>query len=156
MTAGGLCLPCALGRSGVTRVKREGDGATPLGRFALRRLYYRADRVAPPPRTGLPASPITPDLGWSDEPADPLYNRAVRLPRRFGHERMWRDDHLYDYVVVIGHNDAPALRPLGSAIFLHLAREGFTPTEGCVAIARSDMRRLLPRLGRNTTLLVAG
>lgn len=151
--AGSLAIACALGRGGLTRRKREGDGATPIGSFVLRQLYFRADRV-PRPRTDLPAQSINPVFGWSDDPADPLYNRAIRLPRRTRHERMWRDDHLYDYVVVLGYNDRPALRPRGSAIFLHLARTGYEPTEGCIAIAPDDMRRLLPRLAPEARLEV--
>ena len=153
LQAEALSLPCTLGRAGISRRKREGDGTTPVGSFQMRELYFRADRV-PRPVTGLPARPIDPHLGWSDDPADPLYNRAVRLPRHFAHERLWRDDHLYDYLVVLGYNDHPTLRPLGSAIFLHLVREDYAPTEGCVAIGRGAMRRLLPRLGPATRLIV--
>ncbi len=155
LMAGGLTIPCALGRSGTTRRKREGDGATPIGTFGLRRLYYRPDRVARP-ATALPAEPITPWLGWSDDPRDARYNAAVPLPSRFGHEFLWRTDQLYDYLIVLGYNDRPALRPLGSAIFLHLARDDLAPTEGCVAIARDAMRRLVPRLGPGTQLVVRG
>jgi L,D-peptidoglycan transpeptidase YkuD (ErfK/YbiS/YcfS/YnhG family) len=109
----------------------------------------------PRPSTGLRVRPLDPGLGWCDDPADPLYNRAVRLPRGGRHEGMWRDDHLYDYVVVLGYNDRPPLRPFGSAIFLHLARDGYQPTEGCVAISLGAMRRLLPRLGPTSRLTVS-
>lgn len=153
LKAGSLSMKCALGRGGLTRCKREGDGATPIGSFALRQLYFRPDRV-PRPETGLPVRPIDPGLAWSDDPADPLYNRAIRLPRGTSHELMWRHDCLYDYVVVVGYNDRPALRPLGSAIFLHLARSGYPATEGCIAVAPGDMRRLLARLGPRTRLVV--
>lgn len=152
--AGTTVIACALGRGGTTLSKREGDGATPIGEFPLRRLYFRPDRAAPP-LTGLAVRRIDPTLGWSDDPADPLYNRAVRLPRDRRHERMWREDGIYDYVVVIGHNDDPPLKPMGSAIFLHLARPGFLPTEGCVAVSRHDMQRLLPRLGPRTRIIIS-
>lgn len=144
---------CALGRGGVRLDKREGDGATPVGAFALRRLLYRPDRLAPPV-TGLPVSALDPDDGWCDDPADAAYNRPVRPPFAASHERMWRDDALYDLVVVLGHNDAPPRPGLGSAIFLHVARPDYQPTEGCVALAASDLARLLADCDETTILRV--
>jgi L,D-peptidoglycan transpeptidase YkuD (ErfK/YbiS/YcfS/YnhG family) len=132
----------ALGKGGLSHARREGDGATPIGTFALRHLWYRADRLARP-ETGLPASVIEPGSGWSDDPADPLYNRPVPLPHPFSHEHLWRLDGLYDLVVPLGYNDDPPVPGLGSAIFLHCARPDYDPTEGCVAIARSDLLTVL-------------
>ena len=138
---------CALGRAGIVTDKHEGDGGTPVGRFPLRRLYWRADRMVAP-ATGLPVEPIARDLGWSADPADPgHYNRAVRLPYGGSHERMWRDDALYDVVVVIGHNDSPPVPGRGSAIFMHLAHEDYAPTAGCVALARNDLLAVLAACG---------
>lgn len=153
LLAGGARMPCALGRAGIARAKREGDGAAPAGDFALRTLYFRPDRVARP-TTGLPVGEIAPDLGWCDDPASEAYNRPVRLPFAGGHERMWRDDRLYDLVIVIGYNDSPPLKGRGSAIFLHLARPEFGPTEGCVALRRGDLIRLLPRIGPATRISI--
>jgi L,D-peptidoglycan transpeptidase YkuD (ErfK/YbiS/YcfS/YnhG family) len=150
----GLTMPCALGRGGVGAFKREGDGATPRGRFALRRIWLRPDR-RPPPTSGLPSCLTETHDGWCDDPRHPRYNRPVRLPFAAGHERMWRDDGIYDVVIEIGWNDRPAIRGRGSAIFLHLARPGYTPTEGCVAVSRRDMARLLPRLGPHTRIDIA-
>ena len=133
---------CAIGRSGVTRNKAEGHGATPVGRFPLRRVLYRADRV-PAPDTALPTAEIDPDDGWCDDPEDAAYNRAVRLPYPARHERMWRGDGLYDVVVVMGHNDDPPQPGLGSAIFLHVAWPDYGPTEGCVALAKPDLLTFL-------------
>ena len=128
---------CALGRGGVVaaEAKREGDGATPLGRWPLVRVLHRPDRL-PAPATRLPVAPLRPEDGWSDDPADPDYNRPVTHPHPFSAERMWREDELYDVVVVLAHNDGPPVPGLGSAIFLHCARPGWPPTEGCVALAR--------------------
>lgn len=153
LSADGLVIPCALGRGGITTTKREGDGASPRGEFPLRKLYFRPDR-GPVPPTGLDIEAITPDLGWCDDPQSGFYNRPVILPFAARHERMWRDDHLYDLVIVIGHNDAPPRKGFGSAIFMHLAKPGFRPTEGCVALRRTDMIRLLPRLGPNTVIAI--
>jgi L,D-peptidoglycan transpeptidase YkuD (ErfK/YbiS/YcfS/YnhG family) len=147
--------PCAIGQGGIRTDKREGDGATPVGSFALRRVLYRADRLTAP-ATGLPVVALAPDDGWCDAPADPAYNRPVRLPYAASHERMWRDDGLYDLVVVLGHNDDPPVPGAGSAIFLHVARPGFLPTEGCVAVERDVLRALLARCGPGDVLTVPG
>jgi L,D-peptidoglycan transpeptidase YkuD (ErfK/YbiS/YcfS/YnhG family) len=149
----GLWAPCALGRSGIRLDKREGDGATPAGRFRLLGVLYRPDR-GPRPVTGLPVAAIRPDSGWCDDPADRRYNRPVRLPYPAGHERLWRDDRLYDLVVVIDHNFAPPVKGRGSAVFLHLAAPGFGPTAGCVAMAEPTMRKLLARAGPGTTIAI--
>ncbi len=145
---------CALGRGGVRAGKREGDGATPVGRFPLRRVLWRADRLDRPPVTGLPARPIAPDDGWCDAPDDPAYNRPVTRPYPASHETLWREDGVYDIIVVMGHNDDPVVPGLGSAVFLHVARPGWTPTEGCVALARDDLLRLLEACGPDSALTV--
>lgn len=133
---------CAIGRGGIRPDKREGDGGTPVGAFPLRRLLYRPDRLAPP-ATALPAGAIAPDDGWCDDPAHPDYNRPVRLPFAAGHEVLWREDAIYDLIVVLGHNDDPPVPGLGSAVFLHVAKSGYEPTAGCVALARDDLLALL-------------
>jgi L,D-peptidoglycan transpeptidase YkuD (ErfK/YbiS/YcfS/YnhG family) len=146
-------IRAALGRSGIALSKREGDGATPAGEFILREVWYRPDRV-PLPETGLPVRSITPEDGWSDDPADPAYNRPVRLPHPFGHERLWREDGLYDLIVPLGYNDDPPVTGLGSAIFLHCARPDWGPTGGCVAVARDALVGLLLCCGPETRLRV--
>ncbi len=139
---------CALGRTGVTpaEFKREGDGASPIGVWPMRQLFWRADRLARP-ATGLPAVEIIPEAGWCDDPADPFYNRPVILPYPASHERLWREDHVYDLIVELGYNDGPIIPGNGSAIFLHLAREDFSPTEGCVACSLPDLLALLRDAG---------
>lgn len=140
-----VSVPCSLGRSGLARDKHEGDGATPIGRFPLRRLLYRADRVQQPV-TGLPMSAIFRDDGWCDDMADRAYNTQVKLPFTPSHEELWRDDNLYDLVVVVGYNDAPAVPGLGSAIFLHVRAPDGGPTAGCVAIGRQYLLGILRAL----------
>jgi L,D-peptidoglycan transpeptidase YkuD (ErfK/YbiS/YcfS/YnhG family) len=135
-------LRCALGRSGIVRVKREGDGGTPAGAWPMRELLYRADRLARP-ATALPARAILPDDGWCDAAADPAYNRPVRLPHPASAESLWRRDRIYDLIVPLGYNDAPVRPGAGSAIFLHLARRSFAPTAGCVALSRRDLLAVL-------------
>jgi L,D-peptidoglycan transpeptidase YkuD (ErfK/YbiS/YcfS/YnhG family) len=148
LSCAGLVLPCALGKGGISILKREGDGATPRGRFCLRRVWLRRDG-RPGKLLRLPVRWTTPADGWCDDVGHSRYNRPVRLPFGASHEKMWREDYLYDIVIEIGWNDRPAIRNRGSAIFMHLARAGYTPTEGCVALSRPDMLRLLPRLTRD-------
>lgn len=133
-----LILRCAVGRAGLRADKQEGDEATPIGLLPLRRVLYRADRLARP-RAAVPIEPLAPLDGWCDDPAEPLYNRPVQLPFTGGHEALWRDDRVYDVIGVLGWNDAPVERKRGSAIFLHVARPGLPPTEGCLALALPDL-----------------
>ncbi len=132
----------ALGRGGVRADKQEGDGATPVGRLVLRRVLFRADRLAAP-RALVPVEPLAPADGWCDDPSHPDYNRMITLPHPARHEALWRADALYDLIGVLGWNDAPPRPGLGSAIFLHLARADFAPTEGCIGLALPDLLGLL-------------
>ncbi|MGE0056081.1 MAG: L,D-transpeptidase [Hyphomicrobium sp.] len=149
---GPLRWPCALGRGGLSSRKREGDGSTPRGRFRLLYGLRRFDKFALL-GTSVRLMRITPDLGWCDAPSDHNYNRIVCHPYRASAERLWRDDDLYDCVIVLDYNVKPRVRDRGSAIFLHIAREDFSPTEGCVALRKRDLRSLLARV-RSTTQLV--
>lgn len=142
----GRDVACTLGRSLARRDKREGDGATPLGRFAFRRVLYRPDKMEAP-HTRLQVAPLAANDGWCDAPDDNAYNQPVKHPYPASAERMWRDDDIYDVVVVLGHNDAPVVKGAGSAIFMHLARDDGRPTEGCVGLARGDLLDLLAALG---------
>lgn len=134
--------------------KREGDGGTPVGTFRLVGAFYRPDRL-PRPLTALPLRPMRADDGWCDDPGSRFYNQWVRLPFRGSHERLWRGDHLYDVVIVLDYNLEYPVPGAGSAIFLHQARPGFAPTEGCVAVSPEAMRRLLPQVGPATRLTVS-
>ncbi|MEQ8390000.1 MAG: L,D-transpeptidase family protein [Thalassospira sp.] len=135
---------CAFGINGITdaQTKTEGDGKTPAGRWQLRYVMYRADRRACP-RTKLPVTTISFSDGWCDDPKHPAYNCPVRLPFKGSHEKLYRDDHLYNIVVVLGHNDAPPVPGKGSAIFMHIAKPDYSGTEGCVALAEKDLETLL-------------
>jgi L,D-peptidoglycan transpeptidase YkuD (ErfK/YbiS/YcfS/YnhG family) len=138
----GHTFSCVLGRNGVSSLKHEGDGATPSGKFPLRRVLYRNDRVATP-LTALPTTPMAPDDGWCDDPEDPMYNHLVKMPYRASAENLWRDDRLYDVIAVIGHNDHPVVPTAGSAIFLHVAAANDAPTAGCVALSLGDLLAVL-------------
>lgn len=133
-------MRCALGSGGLieAHAKREGDRCSPIGRWPLRRVLFRPDRLEAP-KTLLPVTPMSPAMGWCDAPEDPNYNRPVSHPYPASAERLWRDDGVYDILVIIGHNEDPTVPGLGSAIFWHVAWPDYRPTEGCVALALVDM-----------------
>ena len=153
LTAGGQAIPVALGRGGIRANKREGDGGTPRGTFRPRQVWWRADRH-PRPRTFLPVRAITPEDAWCEDPQSRHYNQPVRRNRDQGGDRLTREDHLYDFIVEIDHNISPRIAGRGSAVFLHLARENFSPTAGCVSMTKSAMLRLLQRLGPQTKIVI--
>ncbi|ARP99060.1 L,D-transpeptidase family protein [Pseudorhodoplanes sinuspersici] len=153
LMAGHAAIPVALGRGGILTNKREGDGGTPRGNFRLKRLWWRQDRITRP-RTRLPVRAIRPADAWSEDPADRRYNRPVhREPDEPG-DRLMRADDLYDLIIEIDHNDRPRVAGRGSAVFIHIARDGFKPTAGCVALRRNDLLRLLQRVGPQTRIIV--
>ncbi len=151
----GLNFRCAIGKGGMIDAdqKREGDGASPLGRWPLRRVFYRPDRLQRPD-TGLACVPLRDHDGWCDAPDHRLYNRPVIRPFVASHEQLWRSDHVYDLIVELGYNDGPVLAGRGSAIFLHLAHPDYRPTEGCIAVARADMLAVLALSGPGTHLAI--
>ncbi len=152
-------LPCLVGRSGLIDgdKKQEGDGATPKGRWPLRCLYFRPDKIstkALPRSFALACQPITPDDGWCDDPSSPLYNQLIQLPCNVRHEKLWRDDGLYDLVLPMGYNDQPALPHKGSAIFLHCAAENTRHTQGCLALAKPDLLMALNHITAATYIVI--
>lgn len=153
LSAGPLSLPVALGRGGIKANKREGDGATPRGTFRLKRLWWRADRMVRP-RTMLPVRPIRPDDGWCEDPGDRHYNQPVKVPEGSSADRLWRADLLYDLIIELDHNTRPRTAGRGSAVFVHIARPGFAPTAGCVALTMPALRRLIARASPRTRILV--
>ena len=148
-----MALPVALGRGGVKANKFEGDGATPRGSFRLKRLWWRAGRH-PRPETLLPASRIRPDDGWCEDPGDRHYNQRIKVPPESKADRLARLDNLYDFIIELDHTTRPRSAGRGSAVFVHVARAGFAPTAGCVALRIDTLRRLLARLGPRTKIVV--
>jgi L,D-peptidoglycan transpeptidase YkuD (ErfK/YbiS/YcfS/YnhG family) len=153
LIAGDATFRCALGRAGLVRAKREGDGGTPIGAWRLLRFLHRPSKL---PRAGLrlPTKEIRQLDLWCDDLGSFLYNSALRAPSRFRCERLWRDDALYDVVGVLDYNLRPPTRGRGSAIFFHIATQDFEPTAGCVALRARDMARLAPRLARRARLVI--
>ena len=155
LSIGGKVYPCALGRGGISASKREGDGATPRARMRVLFGFWRADRHRRP-LSRLAFRPIRNDDGWCDAPGDANYNRPVRIPYPASHEHMLRNDRLYDYVIVLDWNIGRRKQGAGSAIFLHVAKPGLQPTEGCVAVEPGTMRKILPLLSNRTVVQVLG
>jgi len=153
LLAGLFAVPVALGRGGIRANKREGDGGTPRGTFRLRRLWWRADRMARP-MTHLPVRRIRGDDGWCEDPRDRHYNQPIRLKPDHAGDRLKRADHLYDLIVELDHNTRPRIAGRGSAVFVHMARPGFAPTAGCVALKADALRRLLARIGPRTRIVI--
>lgn len=153
ITVGNLTFRCALGRAGMRTRKREGDGATPVGIWRFCSIYFRRDHIHRP-HSGLPVLPIRRHDGWCDAPADRNYNRRVDLPYPASAETLWRDDTLYDLIVVLDHNTQPRRRGGGSAIFIHVARAGLMPTEGCIALPLPHLRRLVANARAGSRLLI--
>jgi L,D-peptidoglycan transpeptidase YkuD (ErfK/YbiS/YcfS/YnhG family) len=154
LLAGPVALAVALGRGSIKANKREGDGATPRGTFRLVRLWWRADRH-PRPATRLPALRIAKNDGWCEDPRDRRYNRRIAVPEDSKADRLTRTDRLYDFVIELDHNTRPRIAGRGSAVFIHIARDGFAPTAGCVALEMNALRRLLTRLGPRTRLTIS-
>ena len=146
-------MACSFGGEGRKRLKREGDGATPMGIWSFRRLFYRSDRILPP-RAGVEARPIRPSDGWCETVGDRNYNRLVRMPYAASHETMYREDHLYDIVVELSHNERPRVQGHGSAVFLHLRRSDGGTTVGCIAVCLKDMKLLLARCSPRTRITI--
>lgn len=149
----GRPIPVALGRGGLIANKREGDGGTPIGTFHPLRLWWRKDRHVRP-RTSLPVRAIRPSDGWCEDPSNRRYNRPIQLAPESNADRLMRADHLYDFIIEIDHNACPRVAGRGSAVFLHLARPGFAPTAGCIAMTRGTILHLLARLARRTRIVV--
>lgn len=152
LVGGNWDIAAAIGRSGLTALKREGDGASPRGKFRIVGGFYRPDRFRSRPLAGFPLVPLRRNDGWCDDPLDGNYNRPVHRPYAKSHEAMWRDDHAYDVVLILDFNLRPRVRGAGSAIFFHLAQPDFRPTAGCLALRRADMLKLLPHLSMRTVI----
>ncbi len=135
--------------------KHEGDGKTPCGEFKILNLFYRKDKLLTPlPPLQIPSFVITQDMGWCDDVNSPQYNQWVQLPFAYSHEKLWREDGLYDFILILDYNINPSIKGKGSAIFLHIAKDGFQPTEGCLALARENLLFILPLLNPTSQITI--
>lgn len=149
----GKTYQIAIGKCGFSQDKREGDHCTPLGTFSLRECWYRADKLEKP-QTSLPLRIIQQDDGWCDAPDDENYNRHIKLPYISSHEKLWRDDDMYNLIIPLGYNDAPIIAGKGSAIFMHVARPGYEGTEGCVALEQEDLLEVLKSVDSSSKIII--
>lgn len=149
----GKSYKCAVGKNGFTDNKREGDWATPLGCFEVRKVFYRPDKLDPP-QTNIGVVALHQDDGWCDDPSDRKYNQWVKMPYSASAENLWREDEVYDLIVELGFNDNPPVLGAGSAIFFHVARPTYSGTAGCVAVNQSDLLEILAKINPGTKLCV--
>jgi len=149
---------CSIGKNGLAYDKKEGDNCTPIGQFPLRQVFYRPDKINPTEiRTNLPTQALNPSDGWCDEPQASEYNQFVNLETfnaQISYENLWRTDDIYDLIIVVGYNDDPVITGKGSAIFIHIARENYTGTAGCIAFSKSDLLEILSCLSKDSSLIV--
>jgi L,D-peptidoglycan transpeptidase YkuD (ErfK/YbiS/YcfS/YnhG family) len=150
---GALKFRCALGKCGVKRKKKEGDGVTPQGVFQLIKLFYRSDKINNI-QTSLKKIKIKKNMGWCDDPTSRYYNKQIKLPSKFGYEKLYRSDRLYDLIIVLNYNINPTIKNKGSAIFIHVAHKNFKKTKGCIALNKNDLLSLLSLIKKNTKIKI--
>ena len=151
LSLAGQQYPAAIGKQGVTTDKREGDNKSPIGSFGMRPAYFRPDKLTAP-ESALPFTALSETDGWCDDPAHKLYNLPITLTFEASHEKLWRQDDVYDLIIPLGYNDDPPRPGFGSAIFMHVARPDFSGTEGCVALALPDLLNVLKQVDIYTTV----
>ena len=149
----GYKLKCAIGKSGIVSSKKEGDLGTPKGTFELGALYYRKDRNKSL-KYKVKKKIIKKNMGWCDDTRSKKYNQEINFPFKFGAEKLYRKDKIYDLFINIKYNSCPIIKKKGSAIFLHIADRKYKPTKGCVAISKNDFLKILPLIKRNTKILI--
>jgi len=146
-------LRCAIGKRGITLNKKEGDQKTPKGSFKLEYILYRKDKI-PVVRSLLKKKPIKKNMGWCDDNASKLYNKLIKFPFKYSAEKLWKLKRIYDLIIVINYNLSPVIKNKGSAIFIHIARKNYSPTEGCVALNKKDLLFLLSKVNNKTKLII--
>ena len=149
----GYKLKCSIGKSGITKYKKEGDKATPKGTFGLGLLYYRKDRIRLP-KCNFKRKIIRKNMGWCDDVRSKKYNREINFPFKYRAEKLYKKKNTYDLFINIKYNFKPTIRNKGSAIFLHLSDNKYNPTNGCVAILKKDFFKILPLINRNTKISI--
>ena len=146
-------FPCALGKGGVKKKTKEGDNITPKGTFKIIRIYYRPDKIKKF-KTLVKKIKIKKNMGWCDDPTSHFYNKQIKLPTNLRHEKLYRNDNLYDLIVVLNYNTDPIIKNKGSAIFLHIAKKNLNKTRGCVAIKKENLIYLLSKIKKNTQIKI--
>ena len=148
-----LKFKCSLGKNGVTKNKVEGDKRTPSGVYRLKQVFYRADRINKI-TTNLKKIKIKKNMGWCDDPSSKRYNRLIKIPYKFSHEKLYRKDHIYDIVVILNYNMNPVVKKRGSAIFIHLTKKNYLKTLGCIALKKNDLLEILNRVKKDNIIKI--
>jgi L,D-peptidoglycan transpeptidase YkuD (ErfK/YbiS/YcfS/YnhG family) len=144
---------CALGKAGINKKIKEGDNVTPAGIFKIIKIYYRADKIKNI-KTHMKKIKIKKNMGWCDDIKSKFYNKEIKLPSQYSHEKFYRKDEIYDIICVLDFNVNPISRGKGSAIFLHIAKEKYTHTKGCVALKKKDLMYILSKIKKNTKIKI--
>ena len=153
LTYNKLKLKCAVGKKGIGNKRKEGDLITPKGQFKIKYILYRKDRVKI--STKLKKKIIKKNMGWCDDPRSSHYNKLIRLPFTYKHEKLFKKENTYDIILVLNYNMRPIKKNKGSAIFIHVAKNDFKSTEGCVAIKKIDLIKLIKEIGPNTKVKIS-
>jgi L,D-peptidoglycan transpeptidase YkuD (ErfK/YbiS/YcfS/YnhG family) len=148
-----LKFRCALGKAGIKKKKKEGDDITPEGKFKIIKVYYRPDKIKNFV-TSIKKKKIKKNIGWCDDPISDSYNKEIKLPSKFSHEKLYRKDNLYDLILVLNYNINPTIKNKGSAIFIHIAKKNYEPTAGCIALKKEDLIELLKKIKKNTKIKI--
>lgn len=147
-------LKCSIGKSGINKSKKEGDLATPKGTYKLGILYYRKDRVGIP-KCKLTKKIIKKNMGWCDDSRSNKYNKEIKYPFKYGSEKLYRRDNIYDMFINIKYNFKPTIKKRGSAIFLHLTSKKYKPTKGCIALTKKDFLKILVLINKKTKISIS-
>jgi len=148
-----LKFKCSLGKNGVTKNKVEGDKCTPSGVYRLKQVFYRADRINKI-TTNLKKIKIKKNMGWCDDPSSKRYNRLIKIPYKFSHEKLYRKDHIYDIVVILNYNMNPVVKKRGSAIFMHITKKNYLKTLGCIALKKNDLLKILNKVKKDNIIKI--
>ena len=144
---------CALGKAGIGEKKREGDNVTPTGTFKIVKIYYRSDRIKKI-SSKFRAIEITKNMGWCDDPNSKNYNQLINLPSKYNHEKLFKKNNIYDLIIVLNYNMKPVIKNKGSAIFIHIAKKNYQPTQGCIALKKNDLLKLLSKISKNIKIKI--
>ena len=148
-----LKFRCALGKAGIGKKKKEGDCVTPKGKYKIIKVFYRADRIKRI-KSNFRLYKIKKNMGWCDDPLSKNYNKLIKLPSKFGHEKLYRKDRLYDLILVLNYNLKPILKNKGSAIFIHITNKNYKETKGCVGLKKRDLIFILNDIKKNITVKI--
>ena len=145
---------CAVGKRGIGNKRKEGDLITPKGKYKIKYILYRKDRINKI-QSKIKKIAIKKNMGWCDDPKSKNYNKLIKLPSDYNHEKLYKKENIYDIILVLDYNMKPIIKNKGSAIFIHVAKKKFKKTEGCVALNKTFLLKFLKELKKNTIISIA-